>query len=259
MVGLFALLFGVVVYFFSAEENPVTGETQRVAFEVDEEIEIGLRSRDELATRMGGVLPAGHPHARVTRRVGSRLADRLDRRVRSEGRDNPFAFEFHVAGSRDIVNAVALPGGQIFVTDGLMRLLNSEDQLAAVLAHEMGHVVHRHASERMARAKLKAAAGSAVTVASDRERTGWVAGFLSELTDLRYGRRQELESDSYALDLMADAGYDPTAMSELLDILERAGGRGGPEFLSTHPHPDSRRDQVEAWIERSAADAAASE
>ncbi|MCC9602102.1 M48 family metalloprotease [Stieleria sp. JC731] len=249
VLACLVFLFGITAYLFSVETNPITGERQRVAFTTDEEIELGLQSRGMIASEMGGVLSDELPIARKVDQVGNQLVQELEGWLARKDVENPFVFEFHVLADQNTVNALALPGGQIFITRGLLAELTRDDQLAAVLSHEIGHVVHRHASQRMAKAQLKMRSAMALQTATEGSESASVALLLSELLELRYGRKQELESDAYAISLMSDAGYDTEGMIELLNILENAGGSGVPEFLNTHPHPESRREQIREMIE----------
>ncbi len=134
-----------------------------------------------------------------------------------------------------------MPGGQIFITEGLLQRLTSEAQLAGVLGHETGHVVHRHSAEQMAKGQLGALLGAAAGVAADDgsgqgRQAQMVAAMVNQMIQLRYSRQDESESDRYGVDAMAEAGYDPKGMLELLQILKQAStGAQPPEFLSSHP------------------------
>lgn len=138
----------------------------------------------------------------------------------------------------DTVNAFALPGGYVFVMTGLLGAVESPDELAGVLGHEIGHVVQRHGVQRIAQSMWLGFLASWVTGGDGFG--GELAGQAASLLSLKYGRDQELESDTIGLDLMARAGYDPKRFP---DFFKRLGDGGLPDFLSTHP--DSG-DRVEA-------------
>lgn len=147
----------------------------------------------------------------------------------------------------DTPNAFALPGGGIGVHTGLLAVARTPDQLAAVIGHEVGHVLARHSHERVSQAL---AANAGLTIA------GSLAGDLSAGQQrvllnalglgaqvgvlLPFSRAHESEADVIGLDLMARAGFDPREAVVLWENMRRAGGRGGIEFLSTHPTPDTR-------------------
>lgn len=144
-------------------------------------------------------------------------------------------------------NAFALPGGKVGVNTGLFTVAENKDQLAAVMAHEVGHVIARHSAERVSRqALIQAGLG---VVGSQSQAT---ASLLSQAATLGlvlpFTRSQESEADSIGLVLMARAGYDPRASVDLWRNFDRAGGSRPPEFLSTHPNPGSRIQNLEAMM-----------
>ncbi|HEY4228846.1 MAG TPA: M48 family metallopeptidase, partial [Thermoanaerobaculia bacterium] len=154
----------------------------------------------------------------------------------------------------ETVNAFALPGGQIFVTEGLLHRLTSEAQIAGVLGHETGHVVHRHSAEQMAKGQLGALLGAAAGVATDDgsgqgRNAQVIAATVNQMMQLRYSRQDESEADRYGADAIAEAGYDPHGMLEVLEILKQASnGPRPPEFLSSHPLPETRIAELEAYL-----------
>jgi predicted Zn-dependent protease len=155
------------------------------------------------------------------------------------------------------VNAFALPGGQIFITAGLLSKLSTEGQLAGVLGHEIGHVVGRHSAEQLAKARLTQGLTGAAAIATydpdnPASQTGAIAAaMIGKLLNMRYGREDELESDRLAVRLTGESGYDPRAMIEVMRILEQAGGGArGPEFAQTHPNPGNRIAEIEQAIQQ---------
>jgi predicted Zn-dependent protease len=149
----------------------------------------------------------------------------------------PPAWEVGVFDSED-VNAFALPGGKIGVFTGLLKVAATQDQLAAVIGHEVVHVLARHSAER-ASANIPAQIGGAFASAygvGQLYSMGVNALFL-----LPYSRSHETEGDLLGLDLMAMAGFDPRASVTLWQNMARAGGgQNPPEILSTHPSHDTR-------------------
>lgn len=237
-------------YFATRSVNPVTGKAQYVALSVDQEVVLGLQSAPELAQQFGGLHPDASAQATVDR-VGERLLSRG-----FKGESVPYPFEFHLLADPETVNAFALPGGQIFITAALFTRLETEGQLAGVLAHEIGHVVERHGAEHLAKANLTqglvgAVAVGATDTAVSPQQAAAVAAAIGQVINMKYGRDDELESDQWGLTLMARAGYDPRAMERVMQILaESSGGRGGqPEFFSTHPNPENRIERIRKAIE----------
>jgi predicted Zn-dependent protease len=246
LIALLIALFSVGTYFFGTSENPVTGEKQRVAMSPEQEINLGVRSAPQMVAQMGGL--SGDPRLReIVLRVGEKLVH-----GGIPGR-SPYRFSFHVLADRRTVNAFALPGGPIFVTEGLLRLLQSEAELAGVLGHEIGHVIERHSSERLAKQKLTQGLIGAATVGTGDYTTAQIGQMVGGMINMKYGRDDELEADRIGLRIMADAGYDPHAMIGVMEKLAKAsGGSRQPEFFSTHPQPENRAEKIRQEIEKRA-------
>ncbi|MCM2323196.1 MAG: M48 family metallopeptidase [Oligoflexia bacterium] len=154
-------------------------------------------------------------------------------------------------------NAFALPGGRIGVHTGLLKVATTSAQLAAVIGHEVGHVIARHGAERVSEG-LAAQGGLALIDAfvlgksmGDDQR-GLIMGALGVGAQfgvlLPHSRGQESEADLIGLDLMARSGFDPAQSVELWKNMARQGGKSPPEFLSTHPATDNRIESLEAQL-----------
>lgn len=168
------------------------------------------------------------------------VADRITAEVptlRAQGElAVPETWEVQVFASDD-VNAFALPGGKIGVFTGLLKVANTQDQLAAVIGHEVAHVLARHSAER-ASANIPAQVGGAVASAYG---VGQLYGLgVNALFLLPYSRSHESEGDLLGLDLMAKAGFDPRAAVQLWHNMAAQGGSKPPEILSTHPSDQTR-------------------
>nr|WP_263011812.1 MULTISPECIES: M48 family metallopeptidase [unclassified Laspinema] len=228
-------------------ENPITGEQQRIRLSPTEEVQLGLQTRGQLAEQFGGLYPDAAVQEAV-QRVGQRIVQQ------SVVSQSEYPFEFHVLEDSQTVNAFALPGGQIFITNGLMQRLNSQAQLAGILGHEIGHVVARHGAEHLAKRELGSTLVTAVGIATTDDQGGGqqtaaIARVANEMIALRYGREAELESDRLGVQFMAQAGYDPRAMIQVMEILGSAqSGSRSPEFVSTHPNPENRIQRLEEAI-----------
>lgn len=152
----------------------------------------------------------------------------------------------------DSANAFALPGGKIGVHTGLLKVAKTDAQLAAVLGHEVGHVIAQHGNERVSQA-LAAQGGLAALDAMTKNSAshGTLMGLLGLGAQvgilLPFSRTQESESDEIGLDLMARAGFDPRDSVELWkNMMAAAGGGGPPEFLSTHPASENRIESLQS-------------
>ena len=246
-------LFGIIGYYSKTQVNPVTGEKQRVAMTVDQEKALGLQAAPQMAQKMGGVLdPKKDPDARVVAEVGHRLVRQ------TEASKSPYVgnFNFYLLDDAKTVNAFALPGGQIFITRALYQRLRDESELAGVLGHEVGHVIHRHSAEHMAKSQLGQSLVGAVAVgASEDYRKGAMAAAAATMANhvmqKKYGRQDETESDTYGIALMTQAGYDPRGMLQVMRVLKEAGGAGRqPEWMLSHPLPENRLKEIEEAISK---------
>lgn len=147
----------------------------------------------------------------------------------------------------DQVNAFALPGAKIGVYTGLLKVATTQDQLAAVLGHEVSHVLANHGAERVSEQMLAQGASQVAGAAAgiDPQIFG-IAGNVFFL--LPHSRAQESEADMLGMDLMSRAGFDPRAAITLWQNMMRAGGQKPAEMLSTHPSDETRIEQLQARL-----------
>jgi predicted Zn-dependent protease len=256
LIAVAIALFAVISYYAKpGDRNEVTGETERVAL-VDEadEVQLGLQAAPEMVGMHGG--PTRDVRGqREVESIGEELLEALDedlafrtRQHPEDPRSNPYrdAFRFTLLADPQTVNAFALPGGQIFITQALYERLTTPGQKAGVLGHEIGHVLSRHGNKQMARQGLFQGIAGAIGVLGGDMNSARMGQMISAVLSTRYGRDAELESDRWGVRLMALADYDPQSMIEVMNVLDEAGGGGGPpEFLSTHPKPANRVKYIE--------------
>ena len=248
LMGLLFAGFALFSYFSQQSTNPVTGEKQYVAVTPEQEVALGLQAAPEMISQFGGVSQDARAQATVEA-VGRRVVEQ------SAARRSEYEYHFTLLGDRNTVNAFALPGGPIFITEALLGRLQTEGQLAGVLSHEVGHVLGRHSAERIAKEQLTQGLTGALVLSTydpddpSSARTAQMAMLIGSLIHLKYGRDDELESDRLGVKLMAEAGYDPRSLIAVMEILAQAGGGGGqPEFLSTHPDPGNRAQRIQEAI-----------
>ncbi len=148
-------------------------------------------------------------------------------------------------------NAFALPGGKIGVYTGILNVTENQDQLGAIIGHEVGHVIEHHSNERLSASKLQnmgMAAATAVVGMADIENKGlWMAGLglgLQYGVIMPYGRSHESEADIVGQDLMARSGFDPSASIKLWQNMAALSKNSPPEFMSTHPSNVTRIKQL---------------
>ena len=149
------------------------------------------------------------------------------------------------------MNAFALPGGKVFLTQALYAALETEGQLAGVLGHEIGHVIERHGNKRMAKQGMFQGLAGAMGVLGGGGQGSQMGQMVASAISMKYGRDDELEADDWGVKLCGMAGYDPRAMIGVMKVLEKStGGAGPPEFMSTHPKPANRAAYIEKAIQR---------
>lgn len=172
--------------------------------------------------------------------------------------NNPGNWEVNVFMD-DSANAFALPGGKIGVNSGLLKVARSQDQLAAVIGHEIGHVMAQHSNERMSiqyatqtgMQMLQALSGEA---SAEKQQLFALLGLGSQVgIALPFSRKHEAEADLIGLQLMAKAGFDPRQSVTLWQNMAAANGSGGLEFLSTHPANDTRINGLQANMDEALA------
>ena len=213
------------------------------------------------------ILPPDHRASVTVRRVGSRLASAADKFIQEQGGAAPAQkksspYTYTVVRS-DLANAFVLPNNHVFVLTGLFKCVKDEDELAAVLGHEMAHNLARHAGERLS--------GSFITNILARfilvlDPTGLLYSIFipaaTLLHDLPHSREHEMEADHIGMHLAAEACYDPRAAARVFSAMKHAHGaeNGGeswssritsstpPEFISTHPSYDTRISNFEEWM-----------
>ena len=163
-------------------------------------------------------------------------------------------YHFLVLNS-DEINAFATPSGLVFVTRGLLRCCRNEDALAAVLAHEIGHIQLRHGMEAIQKARVTEAlttiAAEGAKTFGSREVAALTQTFGGTITDITntminkgYARSSEYEADRVAIALLRRVGYNPSGLVEMLTMMKKNLKAGGFDFAKTHPAPDDRIAEI---------------
>jgi predicted Zn-dependent protease len=203
-------------------------------------------------------IQAEQEEVQMVRRVGRKIAEAAEGFLRDLGRESQienYEWEYNLIEDDKVVNAWCMPGGKIAVYTGILRFTKDETGLAVVMGHEVAHAIAGHGNERMSQALLANMGGLALSVAlsSKPKQTreismiafgvGATVGVL-----LPYSRLHESEADRMGLMFMARAGYDPRAAVPFWERMNEKGGPRPPEFLSTHPAPASRINNLKAYI-----------
>lgn len=224
--------------------NPVTGERQLALISQAQEIELGRRSAEQVRQSMAMVddleLQA------YVERIGRRLA------AESERPDLPWSFQ---VVDDPTPNAFALPGGPIFITRGLLNLMDTEAELASVLGHEIGHVTARHSVAQISWAQLtQLGLGLGTIFVPEVRPYEDLVGAGLNLLMLKYDRDAERQADQLGFRYARQQGYDVSEMADVFAALQRAGDLAGqsaiPGWLATHPAPAERIEAVEARLAR---------
>lgn len=226
--------------------NPATGDIDIVTMSESSEISTGRKMHEKMMES-----GAAYPDQRVqdyVDRIGQALAAHSDR--------PELAYTFTVIDSQDI-NAFALPGGYIYVNRGLMAYLDSEAELAAVLAHEIGHVTARHSVRQQSAAQANSILAQLAYMTTGSADLADASNTYGTTLVRGYGREHELEADSEGAVYLYNTGYDPDALLEVIGVLkdqeqynrvraQQAGkkAQGYHGLFSTHPRNDSRLQQV---------------
>ena len=225
---------------------PFTGRSQLMLLPEGAELSMGLTAYQEVLSK-SRVSTDPALNEQVTR-VGRRIAEATGR--------SDYQWEFKVLEDKQ-ANAFCLPGGKVAVYTGILPFTRDDPGLATVLGHEVAHAVARHGGERVSQTLLVQTGLAATQAALARNDPRTVQAVTSLLGAgaavgllLPWSRAQESEADRLGLIYMAKAGYHPAAALEVWQRLAEAG-RGQarpPEFLSTHPAPETRLRQIQAWI-----------
>ena len=210
--------------------NPVTGKEQFMLVSPTQDVEIGKKYAPEIEKQLGGKIKSDV----ITQYVNS-----IGQKVARVSHDKDLKFTFTAVNDASM-NALALPGGYIFITRGMLEKLNNESQLAGILAHEALHVTARHSAAAMSQ---QIGMGILMTAAMTQTSSGAAAraaNLTTQLIGLKYSRENEKEADRYGMDYMVKAGYSPNGMVETMQILAEESTQRPVEFFSTHPNPENR-------------------
>lgn len=223
-------------------------DISRTVTGIDEEDEIDI-GRDAAAVLLGASKPVDDPELqRYINRIGRWVVNQTDRAH--------LPWRFAVLRS-NAINAFATPGGNIFITDGLLRLLNSEAELAAVLAHEVAHVVQKHHIKAMSSLNTSGVSGlvklaSVTKQGRSNKMTTQMVGQVKDMYLRGLDKNDEFEADSMGTVIASRAGYDPFALMAVLQTLDSINpeNSGLALLYKTHPPAADRLDKLEPVLEQ---------
>lgn len=248
--GIAGFVLTLLLVFTGCVTNPITGESEFAPFMPSREqlTALGMKAAPQFEQEAGGRL--NNP---AIQNYVSQVGQRVAAAVPPEYREG-YNFSYTVLDDES-VNAFALPGGPIYITKGLLYRLDNEAQLAFILAHETAHVIAQHTGRQISKqqeiglllAGTQAAIGDGGTSAQLAQAASQLAG---QMYLLKHSRGEETEADTGGLRYLVNAGYDPAAAPRVMQILEQAGGSGGVDFLSTHPSPKNRVEEIREQIRK---------
>lgn len=204
-------------------------------FSIEEDKKLGLQVSQEIAND-----PATYPLLDETTYKDSYTYLRALRdRVLNSGKLNhkdDFVWEVKIIKNDTILNAFCTPGGYIYVYTGIIKYLDTEDQLAGVMGHEIAHADRRHSTDAMTQqygigALIKIVAGN---------NPGTLTQLAANLLQLKYSRNHESEADKYSVIYLSATPYQCNGAAGFFEKINASGNNGTPQFLSTHPNPDNR-------------------
>ena len=236
------VLIATTALLAACSTNPVTGRREITLVSEAQEIQLGQETARQVEGSIG--LVKDEQLQAYVRRIGSALA------AQSERPELPWRF-----GVIDdpTPNAFALPGGPVYITRGLMALLDSEAELASVLGHEIGHITARHSVQQISKAQLaNLGLGIATILRPELQQFGGVLSSGMQLLFLKYGRDAERQADELGFNYALAHSYDVSEMDDVFLSLQRVGEAAGssrlPAWASTHPDPGERAQSINQRI-----------
>ena len=252
------LTFGAAALFFLSSCATVPLTERRAIHLVSEQELTTLSLQEYSKVLQQSKLSDDRAKVQMVKNVGARIARATEEALKQVGRADEvqkYKWEFNLIQDDKTVNAWCMPGGKVAVYTGILPVTRDETGLAVVMGHEIAHAVAQHGNERMSQGLLAQMGGVALSVALSTQPAatsslfmaaygvGSQVGFL-----LPYSRVQESEADRIGLILMAMAGYDPRQAIPFWQRMNETGGARPPEFLSTHPAPETRIQEIQAHI-----------
>ncbi len=241
---LLALLVAAPSSLWAVKSGPELPNPGTVGMSREQQEKLGLQAAAEVYKQMP-VLPDSSPVTQYVQQLGRKL-------VKVVPQQYTWPYQFHVVEQKEI-NAFALPGGPIFINLGTITAADNEAELAGVMAHEMSHVYMQHSAKQVRKNTLPSILSGLGQIAG--QVFGGIGGAIASvggqmaggLLSMKYSRADEAQADAVGAIIMYKAGYNPRAMAEFFQKLEKEGS-AGPQFLSDHPNPGNRVEAVDNEI-----------
>ncbi len=207
-------------------------------FTVQQDAELGLQVKQQIESDPGQFPILNEANNREAYQIIRSITNDILNSGKVYHKDN-FAWEVKIIDDDKTLNAFCTPGGYIYVYTGLIKFLDKEDQLAGVMGHEIAHADQRHSTRQMT--KMYGISVLISAVAGDRET---LAQITAGLINLKFSRGHETEADNYSVEYLGGTKYNCAGAA---GFFEKIGGEGAPpEFMSTHPNPGNRVENIKA-------------
>jgi len=249
-------LIAFILFLVGCATVPVTGRKSLNLLSDSELLTMSLQQYDDVLKK--SKLSNDPAKVHLVKRVGERIASATEQFFTENGMEaeiKNYKWEFNLIEDDKVANAWCMPGGKVAVYTGILPITQDDTGLAVVMGHEISHAIAKHGNERMSQQLLAqlGAVGLSAALSSNPGATSEIfmaayglganVGIL-----LPYSRVQESEADHIGLILMAKAGYDPREAVPFWKRMNEKGGSRPPEFLSTHPAPETRIKDIEAEV-----------
>jgi predicted Zn-dependent protease len=249
-------LIGTLLFLFACATVPLTERKTLRLIPDSELVSLSFQQYSEVLKK--SKLSNDPVKVHRVNRVGERIArasEEFLRESKLESDIESYKWEFNLIEDDKVVNAWCMPGGKVAVYTGILPLTQDDTGLAVVMGHEVAHAMAKHGNERMSEALLVQLGGASLSLALSKEPgltqqifmgvygVGTQVGIM-----LPYSRVHESEADRIGLVLMAKAGYDPREAIPFWQRMNEKGGSRPPEFLSTHPAPETRIKDIKSHI-----------
>lgn len=245
----------LILFLVSCVKVPITGRRQLNMLPESQLMSMSLTQYNAFLSE-NKTAGSGSSDAQLVKSVGAKISKAVEtylKRHQQGKRVQGYKWEFNLVED-NTVNAWCMPGGKVVVYTGILPITKDEKGLAVVMGHEIAHAIARHGNERMSQGLITQAGGIALTVALSEKPELTQGLFLqsygigSSLGMLKFSRLHETEADKMGLIFMAMAGYDPQEAVAFWKRMSQQGGAKPPEFLSTHPHDDTRIADLKAYM-----------
>jgi predicted Zn-dependent protease len=259
MIRTFTSIFIIAAFAVACSRNALSNKNQFKLFKESDLQTMSTEQYQQFLSSSKIVSGTTNRDAEMVRRVGVRITKAVEAYyndvLKIPNALAGFKWEYNLVDNKE-VNAWCMPGGKIVVYTGLLPITQNEAALANVMGHEVSHALFGHTNERMSQTIAAQYGGSILDAfmankssAAMRNIFGAAVGVGSQVGIMAFGRKQELEADRYGMIWAAMAGYNPQEAIGLWQRMQAQAGSGGtPEFLSTHPGPERRIEQLQKYM-----------